>query len=242
MSKLSFSTCYYLRKILLQHKEEIKSILAQKAGFCFISQEILARLLHGIYLEETLEQLLQTLYADVAEISAKVQQLEALSAQHQQISLERPFDYVELAEIKRQVFLILGFKRVIVKIEDLVTALNQITEHAISYLGAILTFNAWQSTRPQFDWLNNFQINRSTKKMTFSGAITETAEPEQLQWIQDWVTAFIFQISQTIRGFDNLLEQQKIGELPGGVLVSQVDSYSAWVKLPGELSTPGSKM
>jgi hypothetical protein len=99
-----------------------------------------------------------------------------------------------------------------------------------SFLGAILTFNAWKSTRTQFDWLDNFQINRSTKNITFSGIPTSTADAIQLQWIQEWVSAFIYQISQTIRDFAISVEQKRIGELPGGALLSQVSSYSAWLK------------
>jgi hypothetical protein len=54
--------------------------LSHKTSFCFNSKE--EHLLHDIYLEETLDQLLQTLYVEAAEISIKVQQLEALTAQY----------------------------------------------------------------------------------------------------------------------------------------------------------------
>ena len=228
--KPGFSTCYYLRKLLLQEAAELKAILNHKSGFCFNSQETLEKLLYSVFLEETLADILQTLYADSIEISTKVQQLEDLTVLHQKVISINPFDYGRLNEIKRQIAWVLGFKLIVVKIEDLVIALNQLSSFSNSFLGAILTFNAWQSTRPQFDWLDNFKINRSTKNITFSAITTSTADAIQLQWIQEWVSAFIYQISQTIRDFAISVEQKRIGELPGGALLSQVSSYSAWLK------------
>ena len=228
-TKPAFSTCYSIRKLLLQHADELKVIVAQKNGFCINSPVILEQLLHSVYLEEVLEQLLQNLYADATEISKKVQQLEDLTGRYQKTIVNNPFNYSQLGEIKRHFFLILGFKVVVVKIEDIVVALNQLNHFSNSYLGNVLTCNTWQLTRPQFDWLNNFQINRSTKKFTFSGTSAESADTLQLQWIQEWVSAFIYQISQTIKDFSTSVEQKKIGQLPGGVLLSHVNSYSSWL-------------
>lgn len=228
MIKPGFSTCYYIRKLLLQDAADLKLIVNQKIGFCFNSKETLEQLLHGIYLEETLVDILQTLYADSTIISTQVQQLEYLTVLHQNAVSNNSFDYGKLGEIKRQLFWILGFKRIVVKIEDLVVAFNQINQFSGSYLGSTLTFNAWQSTRPKFDWLDNFQLNR-TKSIAFSGIITQTVDAIQLQWLQEWVTAFIYQISQTIKDFAISIEQKRIGELPGGALLSQVSCYSSWI-------------
>lgn len=236
-TKPAFSTCYSIRKLLLRHADELKAILTQKTGFCVNSPVILEQLLHSVYLEEVLEQLLQTLYADAPEISQKVQQLEQLNERYQKTVVNSPFNYSQLGEIKRQVFWILGFKVVVVKIEDIVVALNHLNHFSTSYLGNILTLNIWQSTRPQVDWLNNFQINRSTKKFTFSGTSAETADAIQLQWIQEWVSAFIYQISQTFKDFSISVEQKRIGQLPGGVLLSHVNSYSCWLSNTSQLSS-----
>ena len=114
------------------------------------------------------------------------------------------------------------------KIEDLIIALNQLSKFSNNFLGATLTLKNWQSTRPNFDWLDNFQINHSTE-MTFSGVVTESVTAFQLQWIQEWVTAFINQGSQFIRDFSTIIEQKRIGELQGGILLSRVSSYSSWL-------------
>lgn len=213
---------------MLQDATALKLIVSQTVGFCFNSKETLEQLLHGIYLEETLADILQTLYADSTIISTQVQQLEYLTVLHQNAVNNNSFDYERLGHIKRQLFLILGFKRILVKIEDILVAFNQINQFSSSYLGSTLTFNAWQSTRPQFDWLNSFQLNR-TKNITFSGITTQTVDAIQLQWLQEWITAFIYQISQTIKDFAVSIEQKRIGELPGGALLSQVSCYSSWI-------------
>jgi ribosome recycling factor len=114
--KPGFSTCYYLRKLLLQEAAELKAILNQKSGFCFNSQETLEKLLYSVFLEETLADILQTLYADSIEISTKVQQLEDLTVLHQKVISINPFDYGRLGEIKRQIAWLLGFKLIVVKI------------------------------------------------------------------------------------------------------------------------------
>lgn len=84
IAKLSFSTCYYIRKILLQQAEDIKWILVQKIGFCVSSLDTLKNLLESVYLEDFLEQLLVTLYANT-DINAKIQQIETLCLSHQRL-------------------------------------------------------------------------------------------------------------------------------------------------------------
>lgn len=228
ITKPSFPTCYYIRKLLLQHTNELKSIVSQKVGFCVNSQAILEQLLHNVYLEDTLEELLKSLYLEKTEISMEVYKLEKLTLRHQNTVANNPFDSQELGALEWQVFWILGFKRVVVKIEDLILALNQLSKFSSSFLGYTLTLKNWQSTRPNFDWLDNFEINRSTK-ITFTGAINEPVNALQLQRIQEWVAAFINQGSQFIRDFSSTIEQKRIGELQGGILLSRVNYYSSWL-------------
>ena len=104
ITKPSFSTCYYIRKLLLQHTNELKSIISQKVGFCVNSQAILEQLLHNVYLEDTLVELLKSLYLEEAEISVEVHQLENLILRHQNTVANNPFDYQELGALEWQVF------------------------------------------------------------------------------------------------------------------------------------------
>lgn len=228
IAKLSFSTCYYIRKILLQEAEDIKWILAQKTGFCISSLDTLKDLLESVYLEDVLEQLLATLYPS-SDINVKIEQIEKLCLSHQRLLAKNLSGAEELLEIQRQIYWVLGFKLITVKVEDLVTALNQISKYSSNYLGPTLTVNNWQSNRPDADWLANFQVDRAAK-FTFSGnAMEEVKDFSQLRSLQDWVSAFINQNSKVIRDFANTIEQSKLGIVKEGLPLSQIGSYSSWL-------------
>lgn len=226
-AKLSFSTCYYIRKILLQQAEDIKWILAQNSGFCPSTLANLKDLLDSVYLEDVLEQLLQTLYAGT-EINAKIEQIETLCLSHQRILAKNLSGSEDLQEIQRQIYWVFGFKRIAVKIEDLVSAINQISKYSSNYLGPTLTVNNWQANRPESEWLANFQVNR-TAKFVYSGSTTEVDNFLQLRSLQDWVCAFINQNSKVIRDFATIIEQNKLGTVKEGLLLNQIGSYAAWL-------------
>lgn len=127
------TTYYYVRKILLQPAEDIKWILAQKTDFCLGSLDTLKDLSESVYLEDVLEQHLTTLYANT-DINAKIEQIETLCLSHQRLLAKKLSDAEELIEIQRQIYWVLGFKRITVKIEDLVNSLNQISKYSSNYL------------------------------------------------------------------------------------------------------------
>ncbi len=184
-------------------------------------------MLESVYLEDVLEQLLATLYANT-DINAKVEQIETLCLSHQRLLAKNLSGAEELLEIQRQIYWVLGFRRITVKIEDLVTALNQLSKYSSNYLGPTLTVNNWQSNRPDVDWLNGFQVNRAAK-FTFSGNATEVEDFWQLRSLQDWVRAFIAQNSKVIRDFATTVEQSKLGAVKEGLLLNQIGSYSSWL-------------
>lgn len=227
-TKPSFATCYYIRSVLLKYADELKWIVSQKSGFCINSETELEQLLESVYLEEMLEKTLLKIYKTESQIFAQVQNLEKLAQQHQALVAKNLRHSPEFAEVKRQIFWTLGFKRVVVKIEDLVNALNQLSQFSDKYLGTTLTVNNWQTTRPKFDWLNNFQVHRSAD-ITFADKTAASVSLVQLQETQEWVAAFIQRSSQIIRDFATIIEQKRIGELPEGILLTRADSYSSWL-------------
>ena len=226
--KLSFSTCYYIRKVLLQHAKDLQWILQQNNGFCVNTSENLKELLDSVYLEDILEQLLQRLYGEAKETDAKVQQLEALCLSHQKLVAKNLAHSEEMLNIQQQIFWILGFKRIEIKVEEIVNALNQLSKYSSNYLGAKITTNNWQSNRPRIDWLNNFSIDTSAK-FAFSGTNLEAEDFGQLQWLYEWVTAFVQQNTKTFRDFPNTIEQKKLGEVRKGLLLTRLGTYSAWL-------------
>ena len=98
--------------------------------------------------------------------------------------------------------------KVNVTIEELLLALNHLSRFSSNYLGAKLTANNWQLTRPKFDWLDNFRIN-SSAEIVFSGTITEYVSASQHQWVKEWTAAFIKRCAQIIQDLPTMIE--KIG-------------------------------
>lgn len=111
-TKLSFSTCYYLHKILIQHSKNLQWILEQNTGVCLNSSEDLKQLLDSVYLEDVLEQLLQRLYGQEKEFDAKIQQLELLCLSHQKLVAKNLLHSEEMVNTQQQIFWLLGFNAI----------------------------------------------------------------------------------------------------------------------------------
>lgn len=109
-----------------------------------------------------------------------------------------------------------------VPLKDLLAALNHLSKFTTQYLGTHVIVNYWKSTRPDHDWLNNFQIDRAAQ-FTFTSATTPTAptslSPEEQQWMQEWVGAFIKRCSQVIRDFPVIVEQKALDDSQKGLLL-----------------------
>jgi len=98
-----------------------------------------------------------------------------------------------------------------VTVKELLKALNRLSKFSSNYVGKNLTSNYLQLTRPDLDWLNNFQINRSAE-IVFSGVSTEPVSTLQLQSIKEWVAAFIKQCSQIVQDLPILIEEKGLDE------------------------------
>ena len=93
-----------------------------------------------------------------------------------------------------------------VTIQELLLALNHLSQFSSKYIGSKLAVNYWQSTRPKFDWLDNFQISRSAE-LAFSGIITEYVSNLQHQWVKEWTAAFIKRCSEIIQNLPIMIEE-----------------------------------
>lgn len=98
-----------------------------------------------------------------------------------------------------------------VTIEDFLELLNHLSEFTSKYIGAKLTINCWQLSRPEFEWLENFQINISTK-ITFAGEITADVIALQKHWLKEWCFGFIKQGSKIIKDFPILIDEKCLNE------------------------------
>lgn len=70
-----------------------------------------------------------------------------------------------------------------ITIKELLKALNNLSEFSSNYMGAKLTAKNWHLTRPNFEWLDDFQIDQSAK-IEFLNTIAEPISTLQHQWIK----------------------------------------------------------
>ena len=89
-------------------------------------------------------------------------------------------------------------------LEQLLAQFNHLCECSNNYLGTKMTSKFLHSSRPEFDWLNKFEINKSNQ-ITFSGILTDSFSHNQLRWFQKWMQSFIQFCSQIITNFPQLI-------------------------------------
>ncbi|MDJ1183468.1 hypothetical protein [Roseofilum casamattae] len=95
-----------------------------------------------------------------------------------------------------------------VTLKELLQALNQLSASTTQYLGKAVITNYWKSTRPDIEWLQNFEISRTAElTLTSSESLSQGVTPEQLKWIQTWVAAFIKRCIKVIRDFPALVDK-----------------------------------
>jgi hypothetical protein len=95
-------------------------------------------------------------------------------------------------------------------LSEFVAALNHLSQFTTQYLGTAVIVNYWKSTRPNADWFNNFQIERSAQIICSGLPPDHPLTPQEQQWLQEWVKAFIKRCSQVIRDFPILIDQAAI--------------------------------
>jgi len=93
----------------------------------------------------------------------------------------------------------------------LLSALNHLSQFTTKYLGNQVIVNYWKATRPKENWLNYFQLDRAAK-ISFTGTTqpTQPLSTQELQWVREWVAAFIKRCAQVIRDFPTLVEQKAL--------------------------------
>jgi hypothetical protein len=111
-----------------------------------------------------------------------------------------------------------------VDLKELLAMLNHLSQFTTQYLGTAVITNYWKSSRPDLDWLQNFQVDRAAH-LTFSSPLaqgtSQLVTAEQQQWIQQWVLAFIKRCSQVIRDFSTIVEQRALSDRQKQILLQQ---------------------
>jgi hypothetical protein len=107
-------------------------------------------------------------------------------------------------------------------LSEVLSALNHLSQFACQYLGKAVVTNYWKSSRPDLDWLNIFQVERTSKVSldADAGASPQaTVTAEQQQWVKTWVAAFIARCAKVIRDFPVLVEQQALSDRERQILL-----------------------
>ena len=89
-------------------------------------------------------------------------------------------------------------------IEDFIAQFNRICGCSTKYLGNTMTAKYFNSSRPDFDWLGKFAIDKSSK-ITYQGNVAEPLTIEQLKLFQQWIDSFVKSCSSIVKGFQKLI-------------------------------------
>jgi len=108
------------------------------------------------------------------------------------------------------------------KLNELLAALNKLSNFTTQYLGKVVVANYLKSSRPaDISWLLEFEVDRNGQVSHLKQA-TIICNPEQLQQIQAWVTAYIKRCKQVIRNFDQMLEQDCLDVRQRQILLTSI--------------------
>ncbi|CCQ61105.1 pentapeptide repeat-containing protein [Crocosphaera watsonii] len=99
-----------------------------------------------------------------------------------------------------------------ITIEQILEIFNHLTTVSRRYLGKTMTQKYWQSSRPVFEWLDNFEMTESTE-IIFNGELDTVLSATKLQWLQAWVKTFIKNCSQIIQNYPTMLDVQLVKSL-----------------------------
>jgi hypothetical protein len=103
-------------------------------------------------------------------------------------------------------------------LQDVLSALNHLSQFTSHYLGTSIIVNYWRSTCPDIHWLKNFQVDRAAQFTFNQTPLHQTTPPilaqslthEEQGWIKDWVAAFMTRCTTVIRNFAQIVEAQAL--------------------------------
>jgi Pentapeptide repeats (8 copies) len=85
-------------------------------------------------------------------------------------------------------------------LDKLLAQFNHLVAQSNRFLGPTITKKYFNSSRPDFDWLNQFQIS-SDNQISFSDNISNVLSLEQSNYFQQWIDAFTQTCSRIIKNF-----------------------------------------
>ncbi len=95
-------------------------------------------------------------------------------------------------------------------VEDLLMTLNHLSDVGNRYLGNTMSSRYWQSSRPDLEWFEQFEHNRSSGKVTYKGSPTEQLTPAQIELAQQWTKKFVKSCSMIFKDFPKMIEADQL--------------------------------
>jgi uncharacterized protein YjbI with pentapeptide repeats len=87
-----------------------------------------------------------------------------------------------------------------IALDKLLAQFNHLLSHSNRLLGPTITRKYFNASRPDFDWLNQFQIN-SSRQIAYVGTVSSFVSVEQLDYFQQWIDIFTQTCSKIIKNF-----------------------------------------
>ncbi|MDX2216126.1 MAG: hypothetical protein SFY66_22870 [Oculatellaceae cyanobacterium bins.114] len=109
-----------------------------------------------------------------------------------------------------------------VNLKELLVALNHLSQFTTQYLGTTVIANYWKSSRPDIEWLNSFQVDRSAQFTFITSSptnATQTISAEEHECLQQWISAFVARCSKVIRDFPLIIEQRALDDRQRNLLL-----------------------
>jgi uncharacterized protein YjbI with pentapeptide repeats len=92
-----------------------------------------------------------------------------------------------------------------VSIDALVKMFNHLIKTGQRYLGEKMTVRYWKSSKPNADWVNEFEIDNSAK-VTYIGSQNTPLSDEQLEDARIWIIAFVKSCSMIVQNYTEMLD------------------------------------
>ena len=105
------------------------------------------------------------------------------------------------------------------KLDELLAALNKLSNCTTQYLGKVVVTNYWKSSRPDSAWLTEFEIDRSGQ-ISHPKQVAIACTPAQQEQLHSWVASYLKRCKQVIRNFDQMIEQDCLDERQRKILLT----------------------
>ncbi|PSB00731.1 hypothetical protein [Merismopedia glauca] len=103
-------------------------------------------------------------------------------------------------------------------IQELVNALNEMTIFCHKYIGQTMTIKHLEKSRPDDNWLSQFQISKSHQIM-FIGNPQQKLTTDQKTLMKQWIKNFLEQLSFVLSNLPDMLEKSALTEKQKSLLL-----------------------